>query len=909
MLWVGLLVLGLAGVGSPSLAGSGRQPFGDYVGRLSFDVTSIDPSLVTAAGPTTLTITGTITNAGPEALTDLSYRFQRGAVLRDEAAVRQEMSEPSEPTEQVPQDFTSLSTTELPAGGSLPFTVSVHINDASGLAVSGPGVYPLMLNVNGGVALDTGPLAARVGELHLLLTVMTVPGAGPPPATTGTTGTTGPVPLPVNVVWPLVDRPHFGVAGVFLDDNLSASISPGGRLATLVDGLTGPTARTLPSNTVTVVIDPQLLDELDRMTAEYRVVDVPGAPQPAVADLLAAAAASTGAAAASTTTAPATTVPATSSGPTGTGPTGTVTASGTAPAATATPMTAPSTVTAGPSTTAAPAAVPGTRAGTGQQAAAAFLSRLRDLASRFQVVLLPYGDPDVVALVRAGLVGEVAAAVRRGTEVGRRVLGDRPGLGSSIAYPIDGAADSATLAALRADGSTAALLAQTSVDQAGGSAGAARIALSGDQANPTGATPTGAASPDATPPVAIPPVAIPPETMPATIARDDVLDGVGTFIDQGRQIGWAMRVNGLTGVLAQQSLNRSLRPAVFTPDRRWSPDAAGLRVLTDLLGSLTASSVIAGVPLTELAAAATVPATTAYPDAAAARELPAAYLRRLASNRADVASLRQTLASTKQRSDPEPILSQLDGALDIAASTAFRQDPSIGEANLSTIETTAKAIRGGVQILSAGNSYTLASSSSPLVLTVQNTLPYDVPVRVQLTGGERVGLTATDPDVHLVQAGRTLQVKIPAQVSRAGQFQVGARLVGADGVAWGPQVQLSVESTAYGALTVIIIVVAGVVLVLMVAWRIAQRVRARRHRLNPRPDAPDTGREGDGIVGSAEDWAEPDVPSGVLVRADQPDRRSSSTTARQESPHPEQTQQTQPERTRQERTEQERTSS
>ena len=90
-----------------------------------------------------------------------------------------------------------------------------------------------------------------------------------------------------------------------------------------------------------------------------------------------------------------------------------------------------------------------------------------------------------------------------------------------------------------------------------------------------------------------------------------------------------------------------------------------------------------------------------------------------------------------------------------------------------------------MKISSAGNSYTLASSTSPLVLTVQNTLPYNVPVRVQITGGERVGLTVTDPEIQVVPAGRSLQVKIPAEVTRSGQFQVAAQLLGADGTAWG----------------------------------------------------------------------------------------------------------------------------
>ena len=57
----------MAGPAGPaSSAQAGREPFGDYVDRLSFDVTSIDPALVTATGPSSITITGTMTNAGPE---------------------------------------------------------------------------------------------------------------------------------------------------------------------------------------------------------------------------------------------------------------------------------------------------------------------------------------------------------------------------------------------------------------------------------------------------------------------------------------------------------------------------------------------------------------------------------------------------------------------------------------------------------------------------------------------------------------------------------------------------------------------------------------------------------------------------------------------------------------------------
>ena len=62
----------------------------------------------------------------------------------------------------------------------MPFTFTASITDGGGLGVTEPGVYPLMVNVNGAVILEGGPLDARIGELHLLLTVMGVPGSPRP---------------------------------------------------------------------------------------------------------------------------------------------------------------------------------------------------------------------------------------------------------------------------------------------------------------------------------------------------------------------------------------------------------------------------------------------------------------------------------------------------------------------------------------------------------------------------------------------------------------------------------------------------------------------------------------------------------------------------------------------------------
>ena len=468
--------------------------------------------------------------------------------------------------------------------------------------------------------------------------------------------------------------------------------------------------------------------------------------------------------------------------------------------------------------------------------------------------MLPYGDPDVVALAREGLTEEVGAAVEHGTEVTRRVLGTGSGLNVTTAYPINGAVDDAALSALRKAGLITGLLAGSSVIPGSPPDAAAVVS--------DGSSPDQAAA----------------NRLKSVIAEADVLDGVQSLIADGQQSGWATRVNALTGILARRSMDGGVAPAVFTPARRWSPDASGLRVLTDLLSTLGTSKVIAGVPLTRIAGAATASAVTAYPEEARLQELPEGYVQRISAGRAEVSSLRRTLASTPQASNPEVVLAPLDRALNTAASTAFRQEPAVGDANLSTVESTTAGIRQGVAILSAGNSYTLASSTSPLLLTVQNTLPWDVPVRVRISGGALVGLTVTDPEIQVVPAGRSQQVRIPAEVSRSGQFQVTAELIAADGTSWGPPVELSVESTAYGALTVIIIVVAGGVLLLMVVLRIVQRLRARRARLTAAAsgDEPDDGTN---AAVSREEVQEPHVGLRDVLLADPAEKARAEATS------------------------------
>jgi hypothetical protein len=825
---VAAAAVALVPAAAPAAASAARSvaPEDDYAGRLSFEVTSIDPVVVTAGGPVSLTISGTMKNTGQETLTDLAYRFQRGPALKSTTDLRHELSTPSEPVDVVQPEFTGLSAS-LEPNTTQSFTATSLIAAADGLAVDAAGVYPLMINVNGDVTLEGGALPARIGELHLALAVLGVPtgaataaalpgGGQPGTPDTGTAenstpgSTTTRPPVPVNIIWPIADTPHLGVDGVFLNDDLAVSIAPGGRLSTLVEALTAPDAPVPPAGAITLAIDPSLLDELDRMSRGYRVLADPSQPLSPLTPSVGPTGAPTTAPTTDPTTDPTATVATTPP------PGAAATATAGAPPAPG-GQTTPAATTASTSQVAAED-LPGTVAGSWESTAAAFLLRLRALIAQYPTLLLPAGDPDVVALVRGGLTDQMDATVTQGRAIATRVLGPEIAgrLVADMSLPAGGALEPETLSALTNAGLGSAVLSGDAVQSTGDAGGLAKGSATAaiDATTATGN----------------------PVSAPAVLSMGGVLAGLGALADQAPTTGWAIRVNSLTALLAQQHFEANTTPSVYVPDHRWSPDRSGLRLLTDLLATLGSHQVIGPVSLTALAGSPGTPAELSYPADAQSRELSPAYLARVQQDRQDVAELRTTLGSVPQSVDPTLVLDPLDESLAASGASAFRVNPQVGEANLATVEATTAEIRNGVTISSAGNSYTLASSTSPLVLTVQNSLPYNVPVQVQITGGERVGLTVTDPGVQVIPAGRSLQVKIPAEVTRSGQFQVGAQLLGPDGTAWNDPVQLSVESSAYGAVTVVIIIAAGGVLLVMVILRIAQRLRNRRDRLSGNGD-------------------------------------------------------------------------
>ncbi|HEY7813403.1 MAG TPA: DUF6049 family protein, partial [Nakamurella sp.] len=462
----------------------------------------------------------------------------------------------------------------------------------------------------------------------------------------------------------------------------------------------------------------------------------------------------------------------------------------------------------------------GTVPGTGRDAATAFLDQIRRLAANTPILVLPYSDPDAVALVRAGISQSLSSSVYLGRAVASRVLdltavpGQTSSLIETMAYPVNGLADTATLSTLSRVGDTGVILAAGGV-----------IGLSGGSSVTTVSLASGSGS------------------LAALIPNSSLLREITPFLTTGVPRDEATTVNLIAGVVAGQYFADTGKPLLVVPPRSWVPNDTGVAAIGSLLAAFGGEGVLAGTDLRMLAAGATGSATVRYPASAKAMELPQTLLRRVSGSDASITSQRVSLTAVDgpDGGDPDRVLDPLQESLTRVASASLRDNRTPAEHVLSTVDSSLRAIEAEVTVPTSGGSLTLASSSAPLRLTVRNSLPYDVRLRIVIGGGQRVGLTTTDPGIQDIPAGRSVPVTVRAHVARSGTFSITAQLMTVDGRRWGAPVTLQVNSRAYGGLTLALLIVAGSVLVLMVVIRIVQRMRSRRARGSGQAGDPETG--------------------------------------------------------------------
>ncbi|MFB7332242.1 DUF6049 family protein [Streptomyces adustus] len=248
-LLAGLLQLPAAASAQAAVQGSAKAASGSRT--VSVAVDTLTPSVPTDGD--TVTVSGTVTNNGKQAVSDAHVGLRVGSVLTTRSAIDATAdrtgysgADGSEVGGSYVQEFP-----ELAPGVAQHFSISVPVDK---LDLGKDGIYPL------GVSLS-GQTAAQPWEQVLGIQRTFLPWQ-PDEADTKTKTT---------VLWPLISTVHMTAetgsneqqTPVFLNDDLAQEISPGGRLDQLLS-----LGKSLD---VTWVIDPDLLASVDAMTRSYKV--------------------------------------------------------------------------------------------------------------------------------------------------------------------------------------------------------------------------------------------------------------------------------------------------------------------------------------------------------------------------------------------------------------------------------------------------------------------------------------------------------------------------------------------------------------------------------------------------------------------------------------------------------------
>lgn len=266
----------------------------------AISINGVRPTVVTTTTGPTVVVEGTVANTGNRLLRSLSIRLQRGQPARRAADLRAELAaDPA--TFEVNGDFHTIAETLAP-GATTGFSLRLPLSGPGGLRISEPGVYPLLVNLN--ATPDYGA-QARVADSRTLLPVLSLPpdaerarlfaehpdampGLGPDGSVAANTSR----PAAFTLLWPLAAPPQAvpGRVGagttdqiVLVNDNLSRSLSPGGRLHDLLKGLhpvitaRNDDPRAAVRDSLCLAVDPDLLVTVSAMTRGYAVLSDPSA--------------------------------------------------------------------------------------------------------------------------------------------------------------------------------------------------------------------------------------------------------------------------------------------------------------------------------------------------------------------------------------------------------------------------------------------------------------------------------------------------------------------------------------------------------------------------------------------------------------------------------------------------------
>ena len=693
-------------------------------------------------------------------------RLEHAAAVTSSAGLRTNLAGNVDQFEPV-ADFITLAP-ELLRGQNVPFTLAYPLRspELSSLHIEQPGVYPVMVNVNG--TPDYGE-PARLADARFLLPVLGVPpDSGADSSADMLTSVVPPdtsKPVRLTMFWPIADRPRLaaGAPGAatpvrLIDDDLATSLAPGGRLDTLLSAVDFATSPPVDpggqlGSALCLAVDPDLLVTVNAMTAGYVVNDAPDA---------------------------------------------------------------------GPGTP--------THPGVGQDAAIAWLNRLKAVAQRMCVASTTYAQADLDALRRVGDSGLSGIATNGAGGIVDQLLGIASIRGASLVG--DGPLTGPAVELLSAQGPTVAIGAADFPAQDSATGEPATADLTPVRYTPqlvaapfdpaVGAALAGAGTEPASPSYLDPSMDIPLKDESAIARRQDA---VGSLLWRGLHPDTEPRTQILMPPLAwslQPEDAQSILTAVATAIH------AGLAVPRPLTAVIAEGHAVAPQDLAPLPDGNLGNPRGRFDDGVVSG-IASVTGRLWALTAALTTDARTGLTGTQYTA---PLREDMLRALSQSVPPDARN--GLAQQRLTTVGRTVDDLLGAVTIVNPGGSYTLATERSPLPLALRNDLP--VPIRVRLEVDAPPGMSVTDMGEIELPPGY-LPLRVPIEVHFTQRVAVDVALSTTDGLPLGEPVRLSVHSNAYGKVLFFITLSAGAVLVLLAGRRLWHRFRGQPDRADlNRPD-------------------------------------------------------------------------
>ncbi|WP_030465638.1 DUF6049 family protein [Lentzea aerocolonigenes] len=447
--------------------------------------------------------------------------------------------------------------------------------------------------------------------------------------------------------------------------------------------------------------------------------------------------------------------------------------------------------------------------GKGQVEAKLWLDRLNFAVKGRCVVALPYADADLVALNRAKLANMRALAVTDGPKLIQDVLSVRPL--PDLVWPEDGVLDQPTFNELvtplpdkKYTGVKSVLLDPTGLADAPGTA---PVGIAGEH-----------------PVTAVKIDSMVSDALQGSDSRPRTLSGVtAPFENQPVSVQ-----NALAVLVFRAGWQGDGRNVVVAPPRRWNAPLPEMTEFLTAAQKLLAGGYAAQTGLEELTSATptVTNAKITYPPEAGAREISPVIADSVTTQSVELNGLVAAMQQEdSEHASPSDLADPLWLGLLRAISGAWRSNEQGARSAAEISQGELNQLTGMIGVTQPNSPILLGSGDSPIPVTITNKLDVRVTVRIELA--DTPGIRKLDLADQVLPARGERVVRVPVEVLRSGRFPVNVRLTTPEGVALGDAVKLEVSSSAYGTITVIITVIAGIALVLLSGRRIYKRVRAR----------------------------------------------------------------------------------